>query len=453
MSQTFHFRLVELLRRRRELSQEEVTVLLDALPAMLDDSPPLPGTYLNMVGVQFLALGAGANTDELLKTDVTKWPKFELLLLAENPEDTEAGGMLVTTSDTSVLQSENTTARFGALLYELLGGSRRDAWGAVQFSPLPHLDEQPNDLLHAAFEDESVNQCRAFWQNWKRAVGQIESAPPVATAPPAEKPAAAEVKEWRIPRWLLGNAQPGEVLELTPVEEDRPSVRLSARSEFKIGRSRALSDFPVRCAEGSAGSGDEVKELSRVHVLMELCASGLTFRDGNGEKRSTNGSSFGGEPLDAKRPTFLYGRDVLTLSDTYRLEVAPVLQRQKTTFEPVNLHEWKGSSESFANRWPISGAVFFLPLDRHPVVRDAVWLLSEIGFRLTGDDHHIAWVDYEGLAKGWWLHRGGCFWLANSSLDEGEARIEDGVLELGQIAPLVNGQRLELGGRQFKVAV
>ncbi len=267
-------------------------------------------------------------------------------------------------------------------------------------------------------------------------------------SPIAEPRPIKTIEEWRIPRWLLGDAQAGAVLDLLPTEDGYPPVRFSARAQFRIGRSRDMSDFPVRFAS-LPDVGENVRELSRVHVLMELCPNGLTFRDGNGEKRSTNGSAYGNEPLDPKRPFFLHGRDVLVLSEEYRLEVVPVLRRQGLMFEPVNFDEWKGATMPFDFQSAIAGAVYFLTLDNHPMIRDAVWLLSDMGFCLSSEGR-FAWVDTDDSATGWMLYRSGTFWLANVSLEEGQARIDDSVLEVGQIAPLIDGQRLEIGSCEFK---
>ncbi len=442
MSPPFHFRLLDLLRCRRELPPEEVCCLLDPLPALFDASPTLSGPLLTFVAVRLSAIPAGKKAEDYLGMDVTKWPRFELSLLSKEADDSEPNTM----SDTTLGHSANTTARFAALVYELLGGSRRDEWGAVQFSPLPNLGESANELLREGFADRSVHACRSFWQRWKRETGDNEAQ---ATLP--ELPKIPAVAEWRIPPLQLGNAQHGDVLNFIPQNEGVPPIRLSSKGQFRVGRSRDLSDFPVRYSP-SPNPGENVRELSRVHVLMERCPTGLTLRDGNGDRKSTNGSIYGTQPLDPKRPHFLHGRDLLILSDDYRLDVTPAFRRDPIMPEPVNFWQWKGAAKGFDARSPISGAVFFAPLDGHPVIRDAVWLLSEVGFYIS-DEGKIIWTDLEESAAGWFLHRSGAFWLANATLPTGTITVDDGPLSAGEVIPLIAGQKFTVMETTYETAI
>jgi hypothetical protein len=51
------------------------------------------------------------------------------------------------------------------------------------------------------------------------------------------------------------------------------------------------------------------------------------------------------------------------------------------------------------------------------------------------------------------LHFRGCFWVANSAVDKVPMSINEAPLEPGTIAPLADGQVLELGGRRYAVEV
>ncbi len=47
----------------------------------------------------------------------------------------------------------------------------------------------------------------------------------------------------------------------------------------------------------------------------------------------------------------------------------------------------------------------------------------------------------------------GCFWLANSSVEQIPLLVNEAILKPGQIAPLADGQTVEIGGRRYTVSV
>ncbi len=428
--------LRELLRCRRELHAEEVARLLAPLPEMLDRGEAASvASLINEVVVCFHTPPAGG-VMEMAKLPVTSWPGFRLL--AEE-EQQDAGSTIV--GGISVLQARP-SSRLAALVYELLGGRvRYNELLQGRYSPLAELDEAGNDLLRKALSKRGYPDCRSFWREWIETV-----------VPPAAE--AESASAWQIPEHLLGCAQPGEVLELTPVERSAVPTRLVARGVFKIGRSRRLTDLPTRSAdEGSGGAGDNTKELSRIHVLAErLPNGGIGLRDGNGERASSNGSAWNEATLSSKKPLPIVEPGMLLLSPAscrYRLEVAPFAVAPRWQTEIANLAAWKGAVKKDPSP-PTLGAVVFRAPRGAMVVRQAVWLLAAIGAEIfpTGE---FAWSDEDAPSHAF-LHRHGCFWIANIAAPE-PVEIDGNALGKDQVAPLAQGQVIELAGVKFGVEV
>ncbi len=453
--------LREVLRRRRELPVEEVALLLARLPAGWDgsESAVKSGSWLNV-----LQIVVNADNEEppsaWIGRSIGEWPAWTLEW-AETAEVGEGGKTMLGAAATvfpSAGVAGGKAGQLARLIYELLGGHPRSTG---ELSPLPAVAEEANQVLRQAVRGRFADGT-AFLHAWERSV--------------AEQLAAHRARELRrigdlrIPRWLLEKAERGVVLRLIPADEDGVPIHLVARTEFRLGRSRSQSDFPVRLR--AAGEEDLVasKHLSRVHVLVERVGAELTVRDGNGERPSVNGSNLNGTTLDAGQPLPLVS-GVLTLGPAGRGSQLSVqlLPEALGDVRIANLADWHGStgnagsasdevSESLVDglqRTPAAapvGAVAFQPLEEQPLLRDAVWLFADVGFELLIARANFIWSDEAGAPLRF-LHRHGAFWLARLGGDCGAVRVDEGALEPGQIAPLVSGQCLELGLTRFTLAV
>jgi hypothetical protein len=276
-------------------------------------------------------------------------------------------------------------------------------------------------------------------------------APELAAAP--APPAPPKKRTFRIPERLLGVAQLASLLELTPVDKPAVPTRFVSRSIFKIGRSRRLSDLPTRSSNDS-GAGEAIKELSRVHAIVQRAGAGLAFRDGNGERPSSNGSLWNGTALSHTGPTPITGPGMLLLSPTscrFRLEVLPLAENAFARLEIENLMQWTGADTTLAHQpSPFSALTF-----RHPrgamVVRQSVFLLSAIGAEIKPSGE-FSWRGEEDEPPQIILHRAGAFWIANVAT-EGEMRVDDLALAPGEIAPLAEGHTLTLDSVSFRLTV
>ncbi len=427
---------------------DEVARLCAKLPALLDaeadahDSP-----LVSALEVAWLEGRAGSTPTggDWVARSIHEWPEF-CLRWREDAGGTETVGVS-TIMDFAGATHGSAPARLAMLVYELIGGHRRAVAGHA-ISPVAALNEAGNDVVARAVRGGFAD-CRGFWRAWEGAMaGQI--------AERGRRGGGVPGRELRIPRWLLDRAQPGDVLRLEPGDlSTHPPVRLVARAQFRLGRSRSQSDFPVRAGVAGQQDSESSKQLSRVHACAEATAAGLALRDGDGEKPSTNGSTFNDAALDPTQPMALTGTGVLTFGAAgagYRLQVVPLPGRRLSDARIANLADWGGAPSDAAPLHAEHGAVIFEPLDGQPVLLNAVWLFSEICCEVTPSGE-LVWSREEQLGPLAFLYRHGCFWLANLRLTSTAVRLDEGVLESGCIAPLTSGQTLEIGAARFAVSV
>lgn len=430
---TTGFSLLDLLRRRRELKLGEVVRLCGELPRELDERVRRQQSAALTLGqILITPRGDSVDSQRLLDTPVTGWPEFTSHI--EEPEEDELDRTFASTRVDQ--RTETGAAPFARLLYELLGGKQRGAATKQRPPPLPAINEEGNNILRQALVGEAERESYAsFWQRWLRACEVV-----------------IQPSGWRIPKWLLPVAQPGTALYLTPAEQDGVPIALIARPVFRLGRSRSTSDFPTRVLLRD-GEVDEEKtvQVSRIQALGEWREGHLTLRDGNGEKASANGTLWNGEPLSAKTPATFFAAGELVLGGIYRLTVTPVPRPVGKPPEIENLPEWSPPSLTFLGA-PDFGAVVFRPQDGQPLTRDAVWLGRGIGFHLARE-HGPAWDLGGTRSPAQFLSVHGCFWLANTSVDQIPLLVNEAILKPGQIAPLADGQTVEIGGRRYTVAV
>lgn len=148
----------------------------------------------------------------------------------------------------------------------------------------------------------------------------------------------------RVPDSLLGSETPGDLLKLTP-HDGGTTIRLVARMQFRIGRSRAEADLLTRFQPETPENTRRTHELGRVQVFGEIIDGEVTLRDGNGTGPSANCSAFDGRPLAADVSMRLRQRGVLDLAGHYGFEVVP----QFAMVEDVvieNFSAWEGATRS-----------------------------------------------------------------------------------------------------------
>jgi predicted component of type VI protein secretion system len=239
----------------------------------------------------------------------------------------------------------------------------------------------------------------------------------------------------------------GTKLKLTPANPDAIlGIHLVARPIFKIGRSRLDADYVAWFWPRSHSNDERTRHLSRVHVFAEIHDGKFCLRDGG----SVGGSNFDGQPLASEKWEPIARRATLVMSGEYFLDVQPAASAYPG--EPVikNIKLWNGPPESQVP--PVAGAVHFSPINTEPAHHLAVWLFTDASFG-SSRQNPVALED-QGLAEiqGRFHHYHGAFWLENCSKNDA-VRVNYYNLKPNEIAPLINGQLVQIGRINYHVEV
>ena len=94
---------------------------------------------------------------------------------------------------------------------------------------------------------------------------------------------------WQVPEFCTWDGTVSNRLDLELQTGSGPGIRIVARDRFRIGRSRSLSDLPLRVSEHGAFSTERTNEISRTNVTWDSRMGG--FFDGDGSRPSANGAN------------------------------------------------------------------------------------------------------------------------------------------------------------------
>ena len=442
--------LLDLLRRRRELSADDTFRLLATLPAALDylttRDLPVPRPLLGKIFIQF---EPAAQPETLAAQPVADWPPFAVkvnpfsvrAMLSDTTSDTTRTMIVDTRPTATVAETVSAPRVLAELLYELLGGRQREV-DSRRYSPISALHEEGNGVLRRALLVAPHADCQALWQDLRKAQGS--DVPPgvhlsVKRAPPLPL---------KIPAALLAAPDAGLALILTPEDPAAPAIHLIARPHFTIGRSLQSADFITRFLPETAANNALTDRLSRVHLSGENVSGRLLLRDGNGSSPSVNGSLLDGHLLSPDHPATLHHRAIASLGGDYFLELIPLLHPMPCEWPADVLAAWPGSDA--APREPL-GALICEPRNGQPVIRHSVWLFTEIGFGLDALSRVVWDTRSGGESPAAFHHHRGCFWLRNHAAPA--LAIGAVALAPGQTAPLATGQTILLGTARYTAEV
>ena len=442
--------LLDLLRRRRELTAGEVFALLAELPVTLDflagHGVPRPKPLLGKLFIQFDRAEA---LDNAAATPVDDWPPFTLKLnplslrnLLASPDGETTNTVVRNPQARPETEETNGPQQFAKLLYELLGGRVREVDGR-RYSPLSALRESGNAVLRRALIAVPQVDCQTLWE-------ELLDAQPAAVRKPAPRTPSVPpiIRILQIPEPLLAAPHPGLGLRLQPNSPATVPIHLVARPRFTIGRSLQQADFPTRLQPEDESNELLTNRLSRVHALLETVGGELRVRDGNGSGPSLNGTSLDGHPLLPDRPAPLTHRALLELGEEYALELIPLLHAPPRTFSIGNIGEWPQPETS--SREPL-GALVCQPARGQPILRHGVWLFTEVGFGVDCCDRVVWDTRNFGESPAAFHHHRGSFWLRNRSLPETTLACNDTPLRCDEVAPLFPGQTVRIGVHHFTV--
>jgi len=258
---------------------------------------------------------------------------------------------------------------------------------------------------------------------------------------------AAGGSGWNIPKQFLGSVQTGTKLLLDPAESGSGfirGIRLIARPEFKLGRSKQEADFLTWFWPRTPEHDEMTRRLSRVHVVGTVEAGKVFIRDAG----STNESTFEGHPLQSEQNDQIDQRGTLILGHEYALDVTPCPSALPEGLHIDNTRLWNGPSPA---KPAIRGCVRFIPTNSEIALYDALWLFTDANFGTSRLNPLV--LDLPGVAEveGRFLYYRGNFWI--EAFEGANIRVGNVRLRPKEIVPITDAQPIVFGNTPFRVKV
>ena len=258
---------------------------------------------------------------------------------------------------------------------------------------------------------------------------------------------ASAGKGWNIPRQFLNSVQSGTKLILDPVENGGAfvrGIRLVARPEFKLGRSREEADFLTWFWPRSPDHDAMSRRMSRVHVVGKVENGRILIRDAG----STNESTFEGHPLQSEQNNQIDQRGTLILGHEYALDVTPCPSTLPDGLHIDNIRLWNGPQ---GHEPVVRGCMRFIPTNSEIALYDALWLFTDANFGTSRLNPLV--LDLPGVAEveGRFLYHRGNFWI--EAFEGSNIRIGSFAPRPKEIVPITDAQPIVFGNTTFKVTV
>lgn len=262
------------------------------------------------------------------------------------------------------------------------------------------------------------------------------------------KSGSPRAASWSIPKQFLGHAQSGTKLKLQPIDDSGkiPAIHLIARDEFKLGRSRQDADFLTWFWPRSQENDERTRRLSKVHVVAETHGNNLIVRDAGSSNRAT----FEGHPLSENENDLIDQRGTLILSHEYHLDVTPFDCTLNGPLTIANERLWSGPPVRAATAR--HGCVRFMPVNSEVAMYSALWLFTDANFGCSKLNPLVLNVPGIAEVEGRFHYYRQNFWVEDLPGGSGVS-VDEYKLAPGEIAPLVNGTRVQMGQTIFRATI
>jgi len=257
----------------------------------------------------------------------------------------------------------------------------------------------------------------------------------------------------QIPKIFCGYVQGATKLILEPVQDGAANggsvraIHLVASPEFRIGRTRAAVDYLSWFWPRNAENDERTRRISQnVHLRAALEGERILLFDG----KTTNGSLFDGQAISDEAGYELQQRGTATLGNEYEIDIAPF---ETGLSEPLSIQNetlWPGPPPVAPSR---QGSVRFEPVNTEPALHDALWIFTDATFGSSHLNPLPLSLPGKIEIQGRIHYYRGQFWVESFAAPGGPIRVNDYLLQPGDIVPLTEGQRVKLGETEFSVSV
>lgn len=272
----------------------------------------------------------------------------------------------------------------------------------------------------------------------------------------------------KIPTRYVSYVRRAARMELVPVcgsrmeGEEEPSILIVAGDTFRLGRQRGAVDYLAWFWPRTPQNDERTMRLSKGSHLILRRMGGAVFLE---DPHSVNGSTFRG--LRVPRPCEtgedlaglpssiaggrmpLDGSGVAVLGGEYELALVPMARTVGPELGIVNEATWPGVTS--VPQEPCSfGCVRLDPRNSSVGPQRSVWILSDVPFG-KGDSNGLVFAD-ERIpdTEGRFLYYRSQFWLESLS-QKSSVHVDANALHPGELVPLVEGQTLRIGGREYRL--
>ncbi|HEY4283970.1 MAG TPA: hypothetical protein VGM62_12965 [Chthoniobacterales bacterium] len=262
------------------------------------------------------------------------------------------------------------------------------------------------------------------------------------------KSGASRTTSWSIPKNFLAHVQSGTKLKLEPVDETGkvPSIHLTARDEFKLGRNSKEVDFLTWFWPRSAENDDRTRRLSKVHVIAEVHGDKLVVRDAGSSNRAT----FEGHALSENENDLIDQRGTLILGHEYHLDVTPFDSTLEGPLTITNDRLWSGPPAK--NATALRGCVRFMPINSEIAMTNGLWLFTDANFGSSKLNPLVLELPGVNEVEGRFHYYRQNFWIED--LPGGaNVMVDDYKLSEREIVPLANGSRVVIGKTTFRTTI
>jgi hypothetical protein len=249
-----------------------------------------------------------------------------------------------------------------------------------------------------------------------------------------------------IPPAFLKRSQEAFVLTLESSDTEVLPLRLVARSQFLFGRNRNACDLITWFLPRGKDHDSYTGSLGQVTAFATVDALGIHFRNRKKEYLcSLDETSLGIE--EPGMPFTDQGRLSLVAIPGVSYQVDMQLHPAEGSAPPAaeNGRFWSGPG---VETKPATGCVVMRPVSWPVAFRNCIWLFTEAAFGSGADvPVHVPGAELSTV-QGRIHHYRSCFWLENSA-ETGTVRVEGQRLRPGDLVPLCNGMKIQLGKLEF----
>jgi hypothetical protein len=247
------------------------------------------------------------------------------------------------------------------------------------------------------------------------------------------------LKRMEVPAEMATKGRPGTLLRLEPEKTsvDLPfqEIRLVARPNFNVGRSREESDYMAWFWPRNDIHDTKTRRVSKRHAAFVREGAAIVVQNIAAGSLTT----FDGQDLSGSEILALDGIGTLNLSGIYELRVGRFPSTLGTP-PPAPHADTPRGSVSFISRTP------------NTLPQQVLWLFTDGSFGSSPANPLPLPIASLAEIQGRFHHDQGMFWI-ESVVDNGAVEVEGLTLERGQAVPLGHGMKVRLGDQVFNVAV